>query len=126
MCGSLAPVNQTDRPPLHFYNRLSYRVPMHSTGQTVSATAPYSSPFPSRHGRRDGGGMEWIAQRSLGRRYDLHYYYYYYYYYYMPIPKYFTSPVQVGNWLPRLWVLPLWLPSLLGLFWQCVLPSIGS
>ena len=29
--------------------------------------------------------------------------------------------VQVGNWLPRLWILPLWLPSLLDVFWQCVL-----
>ena len=29
--------------------------------------------------------------------------------------------VQVGNWLPRLWILPLWLPSLLDIFWQYVL-----
>ncbi|KAF8816408.1 hypothetical protein BYT27DRAFT_7127826 [Phlegmacium glaucopus] len=26
--------------------------------------------------------------------------------------------VQVGNWLPRLWILPLWLPPLLDIFWQ--------
>jgi S2P endopeptidase len=26
--------------------------------------------------------------------------------------------VQVGNWLPRLWIFPLWLPSLLDIFWQ--------
>jgi len=26
--------------------------------------------------------------------------------------------VQVGNWLPRIWILPLWLPSLLDIFWQ--------
>ena len=29
--------------------------------------------------------------------------------------------VQVGNWLPRIWILPLWLPSLLDIFWQYVL-----
>ena len=29
--------------------------------------------------------------------------------------------VQVGSWLPRLWILPLWLPSLLDIFWQYVL-----
>jgi len=26
--------------------------------------------------------------------------------------------VQVGNWLPRLWFLPLWLPPFLDIFWQ--------
>jgi len=26
--------------------------------------------------------------------------------------------VQVGNWVPRLWILPLWLPPLLVLSWQ--------
>ena len=33
--------------------------------------------------------------------------------------------VQVGNWLPRLRILPLWLPSLLDIFWQCVLVQLS-
>lgn len=35
--------------------------------------------------------------------------------------------VQVGNWLPRLWFLPLWLPPFLDIFWQYVyLASVNS
>ncbi|KAF8154677.1 hypothetical protein B0H34DRAFT_783787 [Crassisporium funariophilum] len=33
-------------------------------------------------------------------------------------PKEVWEEVQVGIWLPRAWVLPLWLPTLLGTFWE--------
>jgi S2P endopeptidase len=34
--------------------------------------------------------------------------------------------VQVGNWLPRIWILPLWLPPLVDIFWEYVLSSFSS